>query len=309
MEHTRRRSNDPSGTENRVALWANLQSAICNLQLLKEEPTMPDVYTIISEVDRATQERLVDILEMRTDDPRQVAMWHAYLSEIDFPPGAQVLEIGCGTGAVSRTLAQWPSVAQVTGVDPSPVFVARARSLADGIANLCFKEGDGRSLLFDAEAFDVVVVHQTLSHVPQPERLLAEAFRVLRPRGSLAVFDGDYATATVATGNLDPLEACVEAFRTSFVHDPWIVRRLPQLICAVGFEAMPMRSHGYVEASEGAYMLTWIERGADALLHNGRISAETAEALKAEARRRSSAKAWFGHIAFASVLSRRPVDR
>jgi ubiquinone/menaquinone biosynthesis C-methylase UbiE len=267
---------------------------------------MPDVYAMIREVDRATQERLADVLEMRTDDPRQVAMWQAYLSEIDFPPAAQVLEIGCGTGAVSRTLAQWPGVAQVTGVDPSAVFIAKARALADGIPNLSFEEGDGRSLAFDAEAFDVVVVHQTLSHTPQPERLVAEAFRVLRARGWLAVFDGDYATATVATGDGDPLETCVDAFRTHFVHDSWIVRRLPQLVRTGGFEVMLMHSHGYVEAPEGAYMLTWIDRGAEVLLQVGRISTETAEALKAEARRRSTAKTWFGHIAFASVLGRKP---
>jgi hypothetical protein len=52
--------------------------------------------------------------------------------------------------------------------------------------------------------------------------------------------------------------------------------------------------------------LMLIDRGAEALLHDGRISTETAEALKAEARRRSTVKAWFGHIAFASVLGRKP---
>ena len=100
--------------------------------------------------------------------------------------------------------------------------------------------------------------------------------------------------------------AKITAFRTHFVHDPWIVRRLPQLIRAGGFEVMPTRSHGYVEALEAGYMQTWIERGADVLLQAGQIGTETAEALKAEARQRSSMKVWFGHIAFASVLSRKP---
>jgi hypothetical protein len=67
-----------------------------------------------------------------------------------------------------------------------------------------------------------------------------------------------------------------------------------------------LRSHGYVEAPEGAYLLTLIDRGAEALLHDGRIGAETAAALKAEARRRSATKTWFGHIAFASLLGRKP---
>ncbi len=267
---------------------------------------MPDVYTTIRETDRVVQERLADVLEMRAADPRQRAMLDAYLSEIEFPPAAQVLEIGCGTGAVSRVLAQWPGVAHVTGVDPSAVFVAKARALAIAIPNLIFEEADGRSLSFDAGDFDVVAVHTEMSHIPEPERLLAEAFRVLRPRGWLAVFDGDYATITVATGDFDPLEACIDAMRTQFVHDPWIVRRLPQLVRASGFEVRPLRSHGYVEAADGAYMLTLIDRSAEALLHDGRIGAETAKALKAEARRRSATKTWFGHIAFASLVGRKP---
>lgn len=265
-----------------------------------------DVYAAIREAPTALQERLSDVLEMRVSDTRQQALWHAYLSTIDFPPGARVLEIGCGTGAVTRILARWPGVGQVNGVDPSAIFIAKAQALAQDLPNLSFEVGEGRALRFEAESFDVVVVHQVLSHVPQPERLLAEAFRVLRPKGMLAIYDGDYATATVAIGEPDPLQQCAYAFQASYIHDIWIVRRLPQLLREAGFEVLPMQSHGYVEAPEGAYMLTWIDRGADALVQRGSISKESAEAFKTEAKRRSDEKRWFGHIAFASILSRKP---
>ena len=149
------------------------------------------------------------------------------------------------------------------------------------------------------------MVHTTLCHIPEPQELLAQARRVLRGGGWLAVFDGDYATATVAKGDSDPLEPCIEAFRNGFVHDRWLIRRLPALIEAAGFGVQPTRSHGYVEAPEAGYLLTWIDRGADVLVQSGRISSETAEALKAEARRRSKAREWFGHIAFASILARK----
>jgi ubiquinone/menaquinone biosynthesis C-methylase UbiE len=267
---------------------------------------MPDLYAAIREVPPEVQERLADVIEMRTGDPRHQAMLRMYLAEINFPPQAQVLEIGCGTGAVTRTLAQWPGVARAVGVDPSAVFITRARALSQGFPNLTFEEADGRNLNFPDASFDVAVIHTTLSHVPQPERLLAEAYRVLRPGGWLATCDGDYATATVSTGERDPLEACIHAFRENFVNDSWIIRRLPQLLHAAGFEVLPMQSYGYVESQEGGYMLTWVDRGADVLLNNGRIGKETAEAFKAEAKRRSAARSWFGHIAFASLLGRKP---
>jgi hypothetical protein len=53
-------------------------------------------------------------------------------------------------------------------------------------------------------------------------------------------------------------------------------------------------------------MLTIIDRGADLLCASGQIGAEAAEALKAEARRRVAAGTFFGHIAYGSLVARKP---
>jgi len=74
-----------------------------------------------------------------------------------------VVEIGCGTGAISRALAARPGVGEVTGVDPSPVFLDRARELSAGTANLSFRQGDGRDLPLPGASFDLAVMHTVLS--------------------------------------------------------------------------------------------------------------------------------------------------
>ena len=155
---------------------------------------MPDVYATITDVDVAVQERLADILELRAADLQQRSMLDSYLSEAELGSGARVLEIGCGTGPVTRVLARLPGVAEAVGVDPSPVFISRARELGGADTNATFEQGDGRHLRFADVDFDAVVMHTTLCHIPQPDQVLSEAFRVLRPGGNLAVFDGDYAT-------------------------------------------------------------------------------------------------------------------
>jgi hypothetical protein len=58
--------------------------------------------------------------------------------------------------------------------------------------------------------------------------------------------------------------------------------------------------------SSGGYMLAIIDRGADALLASSRITPELADALKAEARRRSDTGEFFGHIAYASLIAKQP---
>ena len=120
------------------------------------------------------------------------------------------------------------------------------------------------------------------------------------------MFDGDYATTTVALGDHDPLQACVDVMMANSVHDRWLVRRLPALVRGCGFEIVRFRSHGFVETTEGQYMLTVVDRGAEILRALGRIGDEVAAAAKAEARRRTSAGTFFGHIAYGSVAARKP---
>ena len=239
---------------------------------------MADVWTSVRDLDQAMQERLADVLEKRGADAQQQEMRRAFLDEVPFPPDARVLDVGCGTGVLTRLLARRPGVSSVIGMDPAPGLLDRARKSAAGLPNASFREGDSRSLPFDGGAFHVVTCDSMLSHVPGPERAVAEAFRVLRPGGCLAAFDGDYATTTVALGDHDPLQVCVDAMMANSVTD--------------------RRNDGY--------MLTVVDRGADILCSQGNIGEETAASLKAEARRRLKAGRFFGHIAYAGLVARKP---
>lgn len=267
---------------------------------------MPDVFANITAADPEILEGIMNVLEIRAADYQQQEMLRAYLTDAAIQPGWRALEVGCGTGAVTRALAGWPGVASAVGVDPSPTFADKARELGAGIPTLTFEEADGRSLPFASGSFDIVVFHTTLCHVPGPEAMLEEAVRVIRSGGCVAVFEGDYATGTLALGDGDPLEACAEAFREHFIHDPWLVRRLPSMVRSVGLQINSVRSHGYVEAVQPGFMLPgWVDRGADALVASGRIGADMGATLKSEARRRVAAGEYFGHIAYMSVIARK----
>jgi ubiquinone/menaquinone biosynthesis C-methylase UbiE len=266
---------------------------------------MPDVFANITEAPPQALEMIAGVLELRASIPQQQDMLRTYLRDIDFPPNARVLEVGCGTGPVARALAAWPRVGQVVGVDPSPYLIEKAGALGSGTPNLTFELGDGKALRFEAASFDVVVLHTVLTHVPGPERILAEAHRVLRPGGWLGVCDGDFSTATLSTGDLDPLQVCVQAFVEGFVHDRWMVRRMSGLAASAGFEVSPLRSYGLVETAKPGLTLTWVDRGADLLAGRGQIGKELAAALKAEAKRRAESGTFFGYMAYASLVGRK----
>jgi SAM-dependent methyltransferase len=93
--------------------------------------------------------------------------------------GEKVLEIGCGTGADLLQFAKHGAIA--TGVDLTARHVDLARKRVGGLAIV--HQADMRHLPFEDESFDYVYSHGVLHHSDEPENVVREMFRVLRPGG------------------------------------------------------------------------------------------------------------------------------
>ena len=114
------------------------------------------------------------------------------LEWLAMPPGARWLDVGCGTGALSRTILDRAAPEAVTGLDASAGFVQHATArVADRRAS--FRVGDAQALPFDDGAFDAAVSGLVLNFVPAPARMVAEMRRVVRRGGLVGLYVWDYA--------------------------------------------------------------------------------------------------------------------
>jgi SAM-dependent methyltransferase len=123
--------------------------------------------------DAARARDLAARLERRAKAEDEVAARDIYLRLLDIASGEQVLDVGCGSGAVTREIARRVGRDGLAiGVDPSPALLAVARELAQesGVGDrVQFREGNALRLPFPDAAFDVVLCVTVLSQVPGAE--------------------------------------------------------------------------------------------------------------------------------------------
>ena len=128
---------------------------------------------------------------------RYIGRWSSqvaarFVAWLDLPAHLRWLDVGCGTGALTRAVLDAADPQAVTGVEPAAAFVDRARAaLAGRPADVL--AGDARDLPLPDDTVDVVVSGLVLNFVPDPAAALAEAVRVTVPGGTVAAYVWDYA--------------------------------------------------------------------------------------------------------------------
>jgi ubiquinone/menaquinone biosynthesis C-methylase UbiE len=264
-----------------------------------------DLYTRIREQPRDVLDTIANSLNVRASEPAMQTICARYMAQIAPPAGARVLEIGCGNGATTRLIMEHLNPARLVGIDPSPVFIDMARAAFADEPRASFAVGEAATTGQPDACFDLAIAHTVYSHLVDPEAALAEARRVLRPDGQLVIFDGDFATISVALFDGDPLQTALGAVLRHMMHAPYVMRRLPALVAAEGFRVQSVEPHGYVQTTSPDFLLTLLSRGTDAAARAGEIGQGLVDGFDREARRRVADGTFYGAILFLSLIARK----
>jgi SAM-dependent methyltransferase len=125
-------------------------------------------------------------------DRRTLSHDYPFLAE-RLSPGLSVLDVGCGTGAITKGIAEAVGPGgTVVGVDRDPAHVERARAHCARLPNLRFDEGDATRLAFEA-AFDIVTAARALQWIAGVGAAVRSMVRATRPGGRLVLLDYNHA--------------------------------------------------------------------------------------------------------------------
>ena len=157
----------------------------------------------------------------------------------------EVLDLGCGTGEITRRLAQRYPQARLLGVDILEGNLARARLGDDSGGRIHYAQGDAFALDAADASFDLVVCRHMSQAVPDFPQVLAEITRALKPGGWLHLLSEDYGMLHFPATDpaFDPDRFWLDN-AISFLHDVGcdgrVGRHSPTLLAQAGYTDIAM---------------------------------------------------------------------
>jgi ubiquinone/menaquinone biosynthesis C-methylase UbiE len=171
----------------------------------------------------------------------------ALLDRVGLRPGQSAIDLGCGPRGILDMLAERVAPAgRVVGLDSDPAHAAMAAEFAAarGLSGVQVITADARSTGLPEGSFDVVHARTLLVNLAEPAEVAAEMIRLARPGGWVASAEPDteHALCYPAHPAFDRLrDIFTAAFRRNGA-DPWIGRRVPELLRQAGLDQVEVEA-------------------------------------------------------------------
>jgi ubiquinone/menaquinone biosynthesis C-methylase UbiE len=135
---------------------------------------------------------------------------------MDLRAGERVLDLGCGAGWATRLLARMvgegpQGFGQVVGIDVSDEMIRRARESSREFENTMFVWGSAQQIPWEENFFEKVLSVESFYYYPDQDRVLAELFRVMAPRGRMFILINLYKDNPYSLRWVDELKVPVHA--------------------------------------------------------------------------------------------------
>lgn len=255
-----------------------------------------DPFADINSLSTEDLDRLATILETRGGQARQIKMRETCFAAAGLAPGASVIDIGCGTGVVTRELARVTGpTGRVVGVDMSLALLryARSRAVADDLP-IDYVLGNACALPFAERAFDASCSVTLLAHIPDLDCVVRQMLRVTRQ--TVMLLDQDYQTLVFENSDTRLTRKILQHGADYSVVDGWCGRKLCGLLVRHELEGVVCWPFVYSERDSDSYLITIAERFAALATRHDVVSEAQARGWLQELYERAAAGTFFASL-------------
>lgn len=202
------------------------------------------------------------------------------LKEYSYQPFSQItcgtiIDLGCGTGIDVLNMSQFlGDNVNVIGVDHDEALLSKGRHAAAG-KNVHFVQSEAHQIPFEDDSIDGLRTERLIQHLTEPEAVVAEVKRVLKPNGSFLIVETDWASLVFYHGNILVQEKVVHYLTRKKINNGFAARKLTQYLEQsafrdIGIEIFPFTLRSLREAND--YL--WIEIILSEMLEKEVLSSE-----------------------------------
>ena len=255
-----------------------------------------------SKVGKEDAIQMAAFLEERSQAPDMQGVNQKLCETVAAIPGERLLEVGSGSGILCRMLApHLQPGGQIVGLDISPDMTAEAQkyALAQGISSgISFKTGTAESLPYPNASFDGAIAARLLLHATNPDAVIQEMKRVVKPKGRVVVMDWDFETVAVDHPDRELSRRILHWRNDHHGGNNWSGRQLWRRMQTAGFQNLSVHPWVSVTHRETDGLTQSLWRAAQVACEAGAISPAEQEAWIMELKSRIQAGTFFASIVY-----------
>ena len=221
---------------------------------------------------------------------------------VDPKPGECILEVGCGSGILCRQMT--PNIqpnGHMVGLDISPHFLLEAKKYIlqeDAGKYITFECGAGESLPYSSAVFDGAFAARLLLHAQDPDAIVREMVRVVKPGGQIVVMDWDFGSVVVDHPERELTRRLLHWRCDHHGGDNWSGRQLWRRMVVAGLQCLSVHPVITVVHSETDGLTQSLLRAAQVSRDGGAISTDEFNTWVNKLKERFQEKTFFASIVY-----------